>query len=129
MNYYFFLHLASVLMETMAVESAIVLLMKMDTKWLLPCLLGNLLTNPLLNVTYSWLLYSMMVLPKTRMILVAMEIGAVLYEAFIYDGLTLCGKKEALKASLICNLSSFAFGVLVNVISQIHYGGADVFPL
>ncbi len=106
------LHLGKVLLETLVLETAAVLLLKMSRSWLLPCFIGNLLTNPLLNLIYSNVYFSM---PRAAayVCLFFLETAAVLYEAYIYDGLLLCGKKEAFRVSLICNAVSFAAGLLI----------------
>ena len=109
------LQLLAALIETMAIEAAVALLMKMDVRWLFPCLLGNLLTNPLLNLLYNRYLSSFgeaAPLPSW-LVLAGLEIGAVLYEAFIYDGILLCGRKDALRVSLLCNAASFGAGLLI----------------
>ena len=104
-------YLGRIFLGTLLLEAAVVLLLKKSTLWLLPCFLGNLLTNPLLNLLYS---RACQVLPRPAAyaVLLLLEVCAVLYEAFIYDGSRSCGKKEALRVSLLCNAASFLTGLL-----------------
>jgi hypothetical protein len=112
----FLLHLATVLLETVVIEAAVLLLIRRDGKWLFPCLLGNLLTNPLLNLVYGWVFFRTSP-ALSALCLLALEACAVLYEAFLYDGLLLCGKRDALRVSLLCNAVSFGTGLLVDLLS------------
>ena len=104
--------LGRTLLETLVIETAAVLLLKRSGKWLFPCFLGNLLTNPLLNLIYS---EARFYLPRPAAwgCLALLEAAAVWYEACLYDGLLSCGKKEALRVSLICNAASFGAGLLI----------------
>ncbi len=112
----FLLHLATVLLETVVIEAAVLLLIRRDGKWLFPCLLGNLLTNPLLNLVYGWVFFRTSPVLSAVCLLI-LEICAVLYEAFLYDGLLLCGRKDALRVSLLCNAASFGTGLLIDLLS------------
>ena len=111
----FLARLGYALLATLLLETLAVLLLKRSSAWLLPCWLGNVLTNPLLNAVFS-LIFFRLSLPVSILCLLLMEAGAVFYEAYVYDGLLSCGRKEALRVSLACNAVSFLTGVAADIV-------------
>lgn len=74
--------------------------------------LCNILTNPMLNLLLYLLVWGLgleIYLPA----LIILEMIVVIIEAYIYKILCKFSKKEALKLSLILNISSYLIGVVI----------------
>ena len=103
------------LVVTITVEGVIILLKYGRREYAYYSLLCNILTNPMLNLLLYLLigqLGSEIYLP----VLVILEIIVVFVEAYIYKILCNFSKKEALKLSLVLNISSYLIGLIIQKI-------------
>ena len=97
---------------TAVTELLVVLFMQRDKRVLLPCVLGNLCTNPLLNVIWS---RASGLLPRGLALacLAGLEICAVLYEGEVYHLAADIPRKRSMLLSLAANAVSFSLGAAI----------------
>ncbi len=104
--------LSEALVLTLIIELVIAAFFaKRGKKVLLWCAFGNVLTNPLLNM----ILFIVNPIGDILYYLVAAmcEIGAFLFEAFVYENLAQMTKKRAHLLSLTANALSLGIGFLL----------------
>lgn len=101
------------LLLTVFLEGLTVLALVRDRKWLPPSVLGNVCTNPLLNLLVTYAVSRGAAGAGYVLLVLFLEAAAVLYEAYIYYSLTDAEKREAILVSLAANAVSFLTGLII----------------
>ncbi|MBQ4562046.1 MAG: hypothetical protein IJA55_06975 [Clostridia bacterium] len=98
------------LMFTLSAELILALLLKADKKTVAICTLVNIVTNPLVTLTFNWT-YILTHKPPVWYIIITVEVLAVLTEAFVYGKTVKDNIRHPFLFSLILNLGSYLGGL------------------
>ncbi len=101
---------------TLLTEGVLIWLLCRKSRYIYYSVLGNLLTNPALNLA---LLFTVKLLGPVFYApsLIFLEAAAVYAEARIYKMLCPCPMRKALRLSFLLNLMSFSIGFFMNLLS------------
>lgn len=104
--------LALCLVVTILVEAVVIFIKYRLRDYVYYSLLCNMLTNPMLNLLLYllvWRLGSEIYMEA----LILLEIVVVIVEAYVYKILCNFSKREAIKLSILLNVSSYLSGVII----------------
>lgn len=105
------------LVLTIIIEGIVIFIKYSRWDYVYYSFLCNILTNPMLNLLLYLLVWGLgleIYLPA----LIVLEIIVVIVEAYIYKILCKFSKKEALKLSILLNISSYLIGVVIFMIGK-----------
>ena len=111
-----FLVILCQLIMTVLIEGSVMIVWQNTKESLGYSVLANLMTNPLLNLILILISGQAGGPGGFFAIRIALEIGAVLAEAFAYKGMMKLEIKKALWLSLVLNLFSFCIGEIFGVL-------------